>query len=136
MAATSFVGLGALLILGLSLASIITGVVLLVMHYRRPGGGEGNQCGRCGYPVRGVSTLNCPECGADLREVGIASIRRGGVVLPWVLIGVGLLVSTTCICGGLFGVRSVSHTVVMPAPSPAPIPAPQPLPPTTPPTAP
>jgi hypothetical protein len=28
-------------------------------------------CGNCGYATRGISTLNCPECGADLKEVGI-----------------------------------------------------------------
>ena len=28
-------------------------------------------CGRCGYMVRGLTTFSCPECGADLREVGI-----------------------------------------------------------------
>jgi hypothetical protein len=28
-------------------------------------------CGQCGYCVRGISTLTCPECGSDLREVGI-----------------------------------------------------------------
>lgn len=32
-------------------------------------------CGRCGYPARGISTLVCPECGADLTKVGIV---RGG----------------------------------------------------------
>jgi hypothetical protein len=28
-------------------------------------------CGHCGYCVRGISALTCPECGSDLREVGI-----------------------------------------------------------------
>jgi hypothetical protein len=28
-------------------------------------------CGNCGYCVRGIAGLVCPECGADLREVGI-----------------------------------------------------------------
>lgn len=28
-------------------------------------------CGKCGYPARGITTVHCPECGADLREVGI-----------------------------------------------------------------
>lgn len=32
-------------------------------------------CGRCGYPARGITTVHCPECGADLREVGI--VRPG-----------------------------------------------------------
>src|SRR5437868_14823886 len=29
------------------------------------------RCGKCGYIVRGIATLTCPECGSDLREVGI-----------------------------------------------------------------
>ncbi len=29
------------------------------------------RCGACGYPTRGIAELVCPECGADLREVGI-----------------------------------------------------------------
>lgn len=32
-------------------------------------------CGQCGYIVRGIGSLNCPECGADLREVGIVVER-------------------------------------------------------------
>jgi hypothetical protein len=28
-------------------------------------------CGKCGYCTRGISKLTCPECGSDLREVGI-----------------------------------------------------------------
>lgn len=28
-------------------------------------------CGQCGYCVRGITALTCPECGSDLREVGI-----------------------------------------------------------------
>ncbi|XAM00010.1 hypothetical protein OT109_01215 [Phycisphaeraceae bacterium D3-23] len=43
-------------------------------------------CGKCGYPARGLNTFECPECGADLREVGIVTpgMRRGGAgcVLP------------------------------------------------------
>ncbi len=43
-------------------------------------------CGRCGYPARGISTLQCPECGADLREVGITTGKErasaAGCMLP------------------------------------------------------
>jgi hypothetical protein len=28
-------------------------------------------CGKCGYGVRGIPSLICPECGSDLREAGI-----------------------------------------------------------------
>jgi len=33
-------------------------------------------CGKCGYIVRGIEGFTCPECGSDLREVGI--IPPGG----------------------------------------------------------
>lgn len=32
---------------------------------------EPAKCGACGYAVRGLTTFTCPECGADLREVGM-----------------------------------------------------------------
>jgi len=36
-------------------------------------------CGHCGYAVTGLTTFICPECGSDLRAVGIvrAGARRG-----------------------------------------------------------
>ena len=37
-----------------------------------PSNGE-SVCGKCGYIVKGLTTLNCPECGSDLRDVGIVS---------------------------------------------------------------
>jgi len=36
-------------------------------------------CGRCGYAVRGLPTFTCPECGADLREVGIVTPGHSGM---------------------------------------------------------
>lgn len=33
-------------------------------------------CGKCRYPVRGLPTPACPECGSDLREVGILIPER------------------------------------------------------------
>jgi len=38
-------------------------------------------CGNCGYATHGISSFECPECGADLREVGIVTPntrRQGG----------------------------------------------------------
>jgi hypothetical protein len=61
----SFVAL--LLVIGL-------GVGLVVRSFR--GGAKKiaePTCGQCGYCVRGIVTLVCPECGSDLREVGIIS---------------------------------------------------------------
>ncbi len=44
-----------------------------------------SNCGKCGYLVTGLPTFQCPECGSDLREVGIvkqeikAAPRRFGM---------------------------------------------------------
>jgi hypothetical protein len=34
-------------------------------------------CGACGYSTIGLTTLTCPECGADFRAVGIAGLHDG-----------------------------------------------------------
>ena len=57
-------------------------------------------CGRCGYLTRGISSLHCPECGADLREVGImtAAARRKqgmGCLMPLGFTGVVLVLAST-----------------------------------------
>lgn len=42
---------------------------------------EHSVCGRCGYIVTGLTTFVCPECGSDLRNVGIirpTRLRLGG----------------------------------------------------------
>lgn len=62
----------------------VAGLVLLYFNSRRAAiarGGAGEPaCGKCGYPARGISTFECPECGADLREVGIVTPGQGAVV--------------------------------------------------------
>lgn len=40
-------------------------------------------CGKCGYCVRGIEGLTCPECGSDLREVGILTPRHRRPAPPW-----------------------------------------------------
>lgn len=63
---------------------------------RTPKGPDGKPvrvpaCGNCGYPVAGLNQLTCPECGADLRIVGIVTPdqRRPrsifGAVIGWTL---------------------------------------------------
>ena len=42
----------------------------------RPSRGRAPRCGRCGYDVTGLTTFVCPECGADLHEVGIVGRTR------------------------------------------------------------
>jgi len=43
-------------------------------------------CAHCLYPVRGLTTLSCPECGSDLREVGILTPAMRHPVSPWLAI--------------------------------------------------
>jgi hypothetical protein len=67
-------------------------------------------CGRCGYPVAGLTSPACPECGGDLSRVGVstralATRLRGG--LASALIGWTVL----CVVAAFFlffflGVRS------------------------------
>lgn len=58
-------------------------------------------CGQCHYPVRGLPTFTCPECGSDLREVGIevpprqrvAARRLAVVTTTVVVVGVIMLLA-------------------------------------------
>lgn len=57
-------------------------------------------CGRCGYPVHGLESNICPECGADRAVVGVVEPRgptpRWVVTLGWVgawMVTVSLLAS-------------------------------------------
>src|SRR5690606_16598108 len=77
-------------------------------------------CGKCGYRVAGLPSFTCPECGSDLRDVGIVSAPRArrpspaagpaagaaGRMSPAL---VGLLAAWTAIYGALYlflGARS------------------------------
>lgn len=40
-------------------------------------------CAACGYLVRGLPTFICPECGMDLREVGIRTPQMHRTMGPW-----------------------------------------------------
>ena len=56
------------------------------------------RCGQCGYIVRGLTTLNCPECGSDLAAVGVvhgplpSRWRRAGPMILGILIWTGIVV--------------------------------------------
>jgi hypothetical protein len=71
------------LALGVVLASLVGLAWLWWRVLRRPKSvAMGASCGQCGYGVRGISSTTCPECGHDLREVGIITPRRRGQVGP------------------------------------------------------
>lgn len=63
--------------------------VAIYLFFRPPRGPAHSTCGKCHYPVQGLSALKCPECGSDLRDVGIESpgrtrpLPRSVVLLLW-----------------------------------------------------
>lgn len=62
--------------IGLVLAALLlvaAGVWLFLR--RRSHGTRESVCGKCGYVVSGLPTFTCPECGSDLRQVGIGRRR-------------------------------------------------------------
>ena len=85
-------GILSLLILVVLLGGLIFGIVLWATG-GRSGSGNEMACGGCGYAVRGLEALNCPECGADLRMVGINRGQSGGSRVTGIVL-------TVC-CGGL-----------------------------------
>lgn len=53
---------------------VVTLMVFLALVLRRRVSAP--VCGKCSYEVRGLPSFVCPECGSDLREVGIAVGNR------------------------------------------------------------
>lgn len=103
------------------IACIVVGIVLLAKRGKQAGGGA---CGKCGYTTRGIGSFLCPECGADLREVGIkggvsgAGPGGGRVAGGVVLIVLGSLM-LLALCGGtLFMASDVSTVRGVAAPPP------------------
>ena len=82
----------AILLLLLIVVGLIRGIILWATSGKASANGE-MSCGGCGYAVRGLEALNCPECGADLRKVGINREQSSGRR--------GLGVALTICCGGL-----------------------------------
>ena len=50
-------------------------------------------CGSCGYAVQGLSQLTCPECGANLTEVGILPRRKTRAILLGILVPLGFTIA-------------------------------------------
>ena len=61
-----------LLVLG-AIAAVIVWIAIVAGRARRPHASTGPVCGACGYSVVGLTTMTCPECGGDLRSVGIVT---------------------------------------------------------------
>lgn len=53
-------------------------------------------CPKCHYPVKGISSLNCPECGVDFREVGIVPRKPVSRRLLIQSVLIAAIISTVC----------------------------------------
>ena len=61
-----------LLMIVILLCGIVAGWVRAINpRRRRPALATNATCGMCGYSVYGLDKLTCPECGSNLRRVGI-----------------------------------------------------------------
>jgi len=78
----------------------------------RAGTGEA-VCAACRYPVRGLSTFQCPECGADLRDVGMLKLRGAGgfrrTAVAWTIMWVLLMIATVPTLEGVVGSFNVEQ---------------------------
>ncbi len=63
-------------------------------------------CNDCGYPVGGLESMTCPECGSDLRVIGIAPARRR-FVPPALFVPVWILLATISGLSGWVLVRAM-----------------------------
>ena len=82
-----------LIVLGAAVGVAVWLAVLLVRG-RKGTGPTGPVCAACGYSVVGLATTTCPECGGDLRGVGIVAPggrRHGHGLLSAVLVYTALL---------------------------------------------
>jgi len=107
--------------IGILLALAIAAAVNRGQHRgRRPDADPySGACGACGYSTKGVSTFNCPECGADLRIVGITpptlappSTAGNKAVLVAVIAVLAIIV-----LGGLFSWVSMGNSAPAPMPT-------------------
>ena len=114
--------MGALSVFGLllpliTIAMLVVAIRALIRGVTLPRGGVTQaSCENCQYPVAGLSSFACPECGKDLRSSGIITPsmearRRGsmlGALAGWtyIVLFVGLFVV------GIVGTLSVRRAVM------------------------
>ena len=68
----------------LAIIAVGVWVVAVARRARRARPSEGPACGACGYSVVGLTSMTCPECGGDLRSVGIVTPHAKGQAASWI----------------------------------------------------
>ena len=97
------IDLGIILLLALL---VIAGLgAMSIWSRRRPAApqtsGPGARCGSCGYDTTGLTTsLTCPECGADLRRVGITRRPPSNAVARFA-ISAAVFLAAWALCGAV-----------------------------------
>ncbi|NJN62364.1 MAG: hypothetical protein HC795_13285 [Coleofasciculaceae cyanobacterium RL_1_1] len=67
--------IGPILLLLLLILAAFAVVVTVIAFIGRQPRVKVASCGKCRYAVEGLTVMTCPECGSDLREVGILTPR-------------------------------------------------------------
>ncbi|MEO0475806.1 MAG: hypothetical protein AAF085_07535 [Planctomycetota bacterium] len=100
-----------LLVLAVIGVVVVTVVGAILSSTGKNKAGQVNEpaCGACGYPVRGITALVCPECGADLTKVGIVKPGDSRSVLTGCL--VSLLVTVIMFLLALGGFAIADSTI-------------------------
>lgn len=102
------------------LCLVTLAVVSLVILYRRScrrgvNAPDSGTCRACGYAVRGIESWHCPECGADLRRIGIEPPhppRTSSRARPIILATSLVLVMLLWLAGAFWFTGVQSRTVV------------------------
>ncbi len=78
----AFIGLFVLFVAGAAV------MVITVLLRRGRASVKQASCGSCQYPIEGLTGMTCPECGGDLRQVGIITPRRNVTSGPllWIIL--------------------------------------------------
>lgn len=121
-----FLGVGIVVLIGAVIigALVVTAVATVVRWRDRV---RVPSCGACRYPVEGLTSFTCPECGADLRETGILApgmrpkhrIFVAEMFAAWAVVAVvGMLITSGILGSSSLGQRmSFSRNVTLAAKS-------------------
>jgi hypothetical protein len=113
------------LLIALGLAIGAGWVVWYLIRRKDSGAREAGACRVCGYSVHGLVSWQCPECGSDLRQVGIAPAGRSNqtpAVTAGVATGLGVLFAVLVLLAVplfLWQVRPATPSSPAAAPKPA-----------------